>query len=216
MEGTIFILCLWSCWIVATFLMPKKHPARLEIAFFSLCALICLPYSLRAGSFLVNMPLAAVFIYIYISLSKLAGKVQIYTLGSMAAVMIGSVGLKLLELYDPVWSAGHEGLYASGFAAAMSMLLHPRSVRSGMICAAGGILHGDMLYSALLKKWGIVYPIGSYHTLDIAALSVSALLIASYAFKAAVSVGVFTTHTKGRQQLRKLKRGQQMAGRKFL
>ncbi|MEC1374807.1 hypothetical protein P9D39_10920 [Heyndrickxia oleronia] len=176
MDGFYSLFFLWSVWIYTTFILSRQNQLRFRIAFLSLLLLIVYPFSISLFSIPMQLSSIILLIICYFYFSKLKFWKKVYMFLAIFIIMIGYSGFSLLELYDPVWIFMDRKFLFGFVLFLLAQLLYPRSLPSQILCAFTGTIHGEIIYSLILKKWGFPYIIGDRSCLDICALVIFFLL----------------------------------------
>lgn len=201
MEGFIFFWLFWIFWICSTFFMSKKE-LRLKI---SIGILVAISLSMNSITiFQVEISLTNLFLLIlsYFIMAKLKGKTRNYLFITSFIIMLAYTTFHLYELFDPVWVIFNRYMMLSLLLAYLTILLQS-DLHLRVITLLCGAIHGDILYSLILRKFSLTYSSGSFAFLDVIAISIALLLMIS-GFKR-VSV-YFEHHIK--QQLEREKQKQ--------
>ncbi|MED1204887.1 hypothetical protein [Heyndrickxia acidicola] len=177
MDGEMFLGFLWAVWLIATFFLNKQNSMRIPAAALSLILIISYPYSIPIFSFSIKLPALLLLAIGYYYLNSLSFTRKLYMILSVMIITSGFTGAMLMELYDPIWMFMDRRLMLGGMVFLLGQFLYPQSLYkclSSMVIAA---IHGEILFSIFLSKWGIHYPIASDPFLDICSVYLSFTII---------------------------------------
>lgn len=174
MEGFIFFWLFWIFWIGTTFFMSRESK-RLKISIWLLLTIILSIHSITI--FGIEVALSSLFILFttYYLIGKQNKKLSIYLFISSFLIMLAYTTFHLFELYDPVWVIFNRSVMLSMLLVYIAVLLH-FDVTHRILSTLCGAVHGDILYSLLLRKVSLAHPIGLWAFLDIIAISAILLM----------------------------------------
>ena len=175
LEGIIFLGVAWVIWIIATFFIKRTSKDRFKIAFIVLLLIILSPFETSFFDFQFNA--AAVFLYLYllVEVAYLNRKTGYYLFLSTLILMLAYVSFLLMELYDPILVIFERKWMVSFILVYLCLLLEDnKKLRYYSILI--GTLHGELIFSFILKKITLTYPVGTFPFFDTIA---SALILLS-------------------------------------
>jgi hypothetical protein len=177
MEGFIFFWFFWVFWILSTFFMSKKD-LRLKV---SIGTLLVISLSLNKITWShIEISLSGLFLLFlsYIMIAKQKGRSKSYLVIASFIMMLAYTTFHLYELFDPVWVIFNRDIMLSLLLAYLSVLLHSE-LHLRILTLICGAIHGDILYSLLIKKLSFSYFIGSFAFLDVISFGIAILLAIS-------------------------------------
>ncbi|MBS4191048.1 hypothetical protein KHA94_12735 [Bacillus sp. FJAT-49705] len=170
MEGLTFYWIAWFFWVIATFLLKKKHVNRLRLSLWILLLIIFSPHSIL----LFEMEISLASIILVIPLFKVIVRMKkikaSYLLLCSFIIMLSYVCFHLFELFDPVWIIFPRIWMLTVLLISLSIVLQTNKIYRIIIILLGSI-QGEFLYALILKKYTFPHVIGSYAFLDVIALS---------------------------------------------
>ncbi|MBS2969427.1 hypothetical protein J9317_11695 [Metabacillus sp. KIGAM252] len=175
MQGILFYWVSWALWIACTFLMNKSN-LRTFFSFFLLLLIISagLYISLPAGE------MGAAFLMLYIGCSGAAAYRRLHRslrfMVSALGITAGYTGIKLMQLFDPVWftiSPFFVLFMIIFIAAGLLGKSFPEKVCLFLI----GICNGEMLYEYIILPVSGALSIGQETFLDFSLLGMAGFSI---------------------------------------
>jgi type III secretory pathway component EscS len=177
MDGDIFLGFLWAVWLIATFFLNKQNVMRFPAAVLSLILIISFPFSVPIFSFTIKLP-AVIFLAVgYYYINSLPFTRKLYMILSVMIITAGFTGALLMELYDPIWMFMDRRIILGGIVFLLGQFLYPHSLYKCLSSMVIATIHGEIILSIFLSKWGIQYPIASEPFLDICSVYLSFTII---------------------------------------
>lgn len=177
MEGIYFYWLFWLFWILSSFFMNRGQK-RFKISLCLLIAIILSVNSVNLLNFEISMTTVFVLLVTYSAIAKQTTGRRLYVIITSFIVMISYATFLLFELYDPVWVILDRSWLLAALLAYLVIIMHEHTEQR-VISLIAGVIHGDVLYSILLRKFSFPYTIGSMQFLDVMALCLAFLLIIS-------------------------------------
>ncbi|MBA4536067.1 hypothetical protein H1Z61_02660 [Bacillus aquiflavi] len=201
MDGQIFYWFSWIYWTITTFFVSRKCPLRLKQSIIILLAIIISPYYFSVYEYDVYFISLLLIVIAYTYIAKLKQLSIIYFIISSLIIAIAYVSFNLFELYAPIWLIFKREWMLSFIITFLAVFLHKKNMNR-FIVVFSGTIQGEMLYSIVMKRLSISYPIGSLIFIDLIAVIIT-LLFAWYAIEqAAASLSqYFTSLEKEKQKL---------------
>lgn len=171
MQGILFYWISWGLWIASTFLMNKSN-LRTLFSFFLLLLIISAGFhiALPAGE------MGAAFILLYIGCCGTTAYLGLHRsvrfMMSALGITSGYTGLKLMQLFDPVWFTISPFflLFMIIFTAAG---LLGKSFSDKVCLFLIGICNGEMLYEFIILPFSGALSIGQETFLDFSLLGMA-------------------------------------------
>lgn len=174
MEGLIFYWISWCAWIIATFFLHKQNRYRTDIALFVLWSIILSPYdvSILGNDVSIISFLFFMIPFIYFVIQQ---NVSIFSLVICSFITcLAYVSFMLFELYDPIWLVFKREWMLTSIITFIAILLQQNFIERAMVVILGTV-NGDIIFSLMLKKLSLFYPIGALAYLDVIAMMIATL-----------------------------------------
>ncbi len=176
MEGLIFYWLFWLCWVVTTFFYPKNHPYRLPVSAWILGTIILSDVSLAFLGLEWNGAGLFIIVTIYLYIAQLNRKRVLYFLLSAFILMLLTVCFLFFELFDPVWILIDREWLLAIFVVYGTLLLHSDK-NARLLSLLFGMVHGEIFYAFILKRFSFTYSISSLAFLDALAIAATIILV---------------------------------------
>nr|WP_295972389.1 hypothetical protein [uncultured Bacillus sp.] len=175
MDGLIFYWIFWLGWVITTFFYPKDHPRRLLISAWILGAIIVFPASIEFLGLKWHGTGLYILLTFYLYAAWLPFKTSLYFLLSVFILMLLTVCFLLFELFDPVWILIEREWLLAVAAVYGTLLLH--SIKGYRVLSLlFGMVHGEIFYAFILKKFSFTYPVADPAFLDAMSLACGMVL----------------------------------------
>ena len=177
-DGLLFIWMAWFWWIILTFFMSRSYHKRLFFAQLLLLMII-------SQKFIVQ-PINTVFVVVLIILcyqissERPMKKIQMILFTSFCS--LGYSGIKLIVLYDPYISLLDEKWFLAIILCIIVLLL-PVQIEYSLYLLLLSVGIGEFILLFTLNQIGLDYPRMDGFTLDLSAISITLLLLASFLFR---------------------------------
>ena len=178
MEGLIFFLSAWLCWVYLTFFAGKDMSYSKEMAAVILISIIVSPLHGEFEGMKIYGGSVCFFLYSLWFLWKAKLKKTVYIF--LSAMVISAVysSIRFFELFDPVIFVMNKLLFVSVITAIIAILLQ-NSVKWRLILISIGTFQGELLISLVLRE-NFFLDIGGYAYLDTLALSAGIIVFWSF------------------------------------
>ncbi|QED48445.1 YphA family membrane protein [Cytobacillus dafuensis] len=170
MEGLTFYWIAWFFWVIATFMLKKKHINRLRQSIWILLLIIFSPYSFFLFDMEISLASLILVIPLFIVIVRMKKLIAAHLLFCSFIIMLSYVCFHLFELYDPVWIIVPRIWMLTVLLISLSIVLQTNKLYRIFIILFGSI-QGEFLYALILKKYTFPHVIGSFAFLDVIALS---------------------------------------------
>lgn len=177
MEGLLFYWIFWLGWVITTFLYRKDHPLRLPVSAWILGIIILSSVTFHFLGLQWNGAGLFIIVTIYLFIAGMPTKKALYFMLSSFIIMLMTVCFLLFELFDPVWIIIERKWLLAVLVTYSSLLLysdHQKRILSLLF----GLVHGEIFYAFILKKFSFTYPISSPAFLD--CLSLACVLVLAW------------------------------------
>ena len=175
MEGIVFLGVVWIIWIITTFFIKRTSKHRFKISFIVLLLIILSPYETSLFDFQFNAAAVVLYLYLVVEIVYLNRKTGYYLFVSSLIIMLAYVSFLLMELYDPI-RVIFERKWLVSFILVYLCLVLEDNKKLRYYSMLIGTLHGELIFSFILKKVNLTYPVGTYLFFDTIA---SALILLS-------------------------------------
>lgn len=176
MEGILFYWVGWFYWIIVTFFVSKNNMNRMKLAIW---LLLCIIFSIRRiDLFSSSFSLSSFFIIltVYCLASKYSWKKRLYFLISSFIVMLSYVSMLMFEIFDPVLLIfPREWLFPLFLTYCVFIMYNDTKMR--ILTLLSGTVHGEILFSFIVKKLTSGYTVGSLSYLDVVAITTAFILL---------------------------------------
>ncbi len=176
MDGLLFYWLFWFGWVITTFVYPKHHPHRLSCSAWLLGSIILSDVSLAFLGHEWNGAGLFIIVTIYLYIAGLNRKKVLYFLLSAFILMLLTVCFLFFELFDPVWILIDREWLLAIVVVYGTLLLHSDK-RARLLSLWFGMVHGEILYAFILKRFSFSYPISSLAFLDAFAIAGMMVLV---------------------------------------
>ncbi|WP_425427172.1 YphA family membrane protein [Bacillus oleivorans] len=166
LNGWFFYCCLWSCWIVLTFIVPKSLPYRFYIGCFILMSIILSIYKVPIFHWSVNLTILIWMIGCMVSFAALPFSKRLYQICVSFIVMLVYVVFLLFELYDPIWVIVDRRWLLSFIIGTIAILMNVKLL-DRIAATIIGLGMGEFLFAYVLFTTGIKWDITTPHFLDL-------------------------------------------------
>lgn len=174
MEGIIFYWLFWLFWILSTFFM-RKDERRLKISLWLLLAIICSIHSIFLFQLEISITTLFMLLSTYIMVAKQKKGEKVYLFITSFIVMLAYTTFHLFELIDPVWLVIDRKWMLSLLLFYLVVNQH-KSMRMRILSLLSGSIHGEILFSIILRRYSNHYFVGGFEFLDCLAISFAFLL----------------------------------------
>lgn len=181
MEGIIFYWLFWTYWIIATFFLKKTHPYRGKLSAWILITIILSTMSLDIPGLNISMAILFILVINYGYAASLKKREVFYFVITSFIITLAYVSFHLFELYDPVWVIFKREWLLAILLTYLTLMLHS-GIQMKLMTILTGSVHGEIIYSGIIKNLSFSYQIGSPSFLDIIALS-TGFMAAWYGFE---------------------------------
>lgn len=199
MEGLYFYWFAWIGWTWVTFFMAKKNPARTTIAVWMLLAMIAAPYKMTISTITIHGSGVVSSLFLLLETRRMNRKGFLFLFLSSFIIMLAHASFLLFEMLDPVWVILDRRILLAGSIVYLAILLQKSGYNRGLVLIAGS-LQGEVLYAAVLERYGFPYFVASLEYLDVLIISLAVLFVWSKleSVIAALS-GSIITHIEGEE-----------------
>lgn len=176
MAGLTFYLVSWGAWTITTFFVCKKNEYRYKVTIIILLLIILSPYYINIFNYDIYL---SIFLLLFVAYGYFVKQNYVSTLSLLVSsfiICIAYVSFHLFELYDPVWLLFSREWLIASLMAFLAIFLH-RDFFQRLMVVFLGIVHGEVLFSVMLNKLSLKYPIGTEAFLDVIAVNVTMLCI---------------------------------------
>ncbi|AZU63161.1 YphA family membrane protein [Neobacillus mesonae] len=175
MEGAVFFWFFWAVWVYATFLLEKKNPYRLKLAFIVLTVIIFSNHQFIFGRIEIAWSGLILLLFSYYFLANEKHQIIIYHSICSLIISIAYASFHLFEIFDPIWIIFKKEWMISICMWYLAILLQ-KNLKNRLIVAVSGTMQGEFLTAYILNKLQIPYAVGSFGYLDVCSL-IAVLLI---------------------------------------
>ncbi|MDL0419019.1 hypothetical protein QPM05_02670 [Caldibacillus thermoamylovorans] len=165
MTGFVFFGLAWAGWIYSTFIMEKTNPYRFPIAAYLLVTIILSVFKIRFLGLDISLATLFLLFISFLTFIKLPFWKLLYCTIGIFIVSSATAVFYLISLYDPVWIFIDQQILLSFLGACLAVLLF-KEYKARIFSTIIGLIQGDILYTIILKKFSIDFPIGSFAFLD--------------------------------------------------
>ncbi|MBB6444714.1 YphA family membrane protein [Bacillus benzoevorans] len=170
MDGLLFYWIFWLGWVITTFFYRRDHPHRLTVSAWILGAVILASVTFNILGLQWNGAGLFFIVTVYLYIAGLQSKQALYFLLSSFILMVLTVSFLLFELFDPVWIIIERKWLLAVLVVYGTLLLHSDKNKR-ILSLLFGMVHGEIFYAYILKKFTFSYPISSPAFLDALALA---------------------------------------------
>lgn len=168
MAGLYFYWTAWAAWVIATFFM-KKGRIRTETAALVLILIICSNRYVKLDHVEINTAFIVMLLYGYQKLAMLTRSRLIYMATVCHIVMLGYIGFSMYSMYDPaiLWF-DMKWMTALLIFILTQFLVKSFSLRC--LTAVIGAVHGNLLYTWIMRGFSFPVKAGSFTFFDTLAI----------------------------------------------
>lgn len=176
MDGLIFFMIFWFCWIITTFFYSKINPDRFFFSAWTLVAILISNTFVHINGVLINLTGLWMMITGFLYGAKLPWKHLLYFMLSSFIIMLSTVCFLLFELFDPVWVLIKREWLMAIIISFVTWLLESKK-KQRLVILMLGMIQGELLYAIILLKYPFYYPVSSLPFLDALAISIAFIII---------------------------------------
>lgn len=177
MEGFFFFWLFWIFWILSTFFINNKK-IRVQVSILILLAIIFSVHNFLILDFSISITgLFFLFASYFLIARQSKGSIS-YLFVTSFILMLAYATFHLFELFDPVWLIFNRNIMLSLILAYLTILLQ-NDLYVRIITLVCGTIHGDILYSMILRRFSFPHDVGSFIFLDTIAITITILLVVS-------------------------------------
>jgi hypothetical protein len=177
MEGLLFYWIFWLGWVITTFFYRRDHPHRLPISAWILGAVILSSVTFNFLGLQWNGTGLFIIVTVYLYIAGLQSKRAYYFLLSSFIIMLLMVCFLLYELFDPVWIIMERKWLLAILVVYGTLLLHSDK-NERILSLLFGMIHGEIFYAFILKKFSFSFPVSSPAFLD--SMSLACVLVLAW------------------------------------
>lgn len=172
MEGFYYYWLLWMLWVWITFFQSNRFYRILSVII--LLSFVFSLSSITIYQFKIYFPTVIFLISSFYFIGNEGKKRAIFFLVSSFIIMMVYGSFHLFTLYEPVWLL-FDGKWMLAILIVYCSTILGKKHSDRLIMIVCGMGYGDLLYSVVLHRIGIYYPVGSLAFLDTIAISITLL-----------------------------------------
>lgn len=161
-NGILFYWFSWILWIIVTFFM-RKGRQRLFFASCILISIIGTSFTITIYSFTISFTYIVLFLYSLVILAKHSNHYKL--LFYSATISICYTALLIWEKISPVWMIFPRIIMIAFIIGVLAILLCNEYLMR-IIITVFGLVVGEMLYSFIWYRYGVLEEVGDFLFLD--------------------------------------------------